>query len=79
MTELELFMKVDELARDLPQDVVQLAKKIRESGAIDLDSYENNYLLPKIVLCAALRHLSGEFEPFEESARAEVVRLALYT
>lgn len=63
MTEGQLFMKMDSLAGDLPGYVIQSMKKIRESGEIDLDSYEDNYLLPKMMMAAILRRLSGEYMP----------------
>jgi hypothetical protein len=77
MTENELFTKVDELARQLPQDVIQSAKKIRESGVVDIEPYENNYLLPKMMLSAILSGLSEEYKPFDKSKYKKIKDMAI--
>lgn len=51
------------------------AKDILSSGAIDLDRYEDNYRLPKMVLCVALKAASWQYTPLNESDKKTVRNL----
>ena len=49
--------------------------RLLNSGYVYLDDYEDNYLLPKILLSALLDELSWQYLPFIKEYREEVKRL----
>jgi hypothetical protein len=51
------------------------AKSILLSGAIDLEHYENDYQLPKAVLCAVLKEASWQYMPFSPEGKKLVKNL----
>jgi hypothetical protein len=53
--------KLDELIEQLAPMIRERSIAIIESGAVDFDSYEDNYRLPKALLCASLRHAEGQY------------------
>lgn len=54
MTKTQLRKKFNELRRRAAQDLDILCEKAIKSGALDLTAYEDSYILPRIVLKAAL-------------------------
>lgn len=61
-----------EIADDLFQQVKSKIDSALNSGSIDLESYENNYLLPKIIAEAALRDVYERNLPPTKKWRKEV-------
>ena len=61
MTEKQFLEKVNEMLPDLNQLILEKAKKVFSSGAIDTEEYDNNYLLPKIFLCAMGKEISWQY------------------
>jgi hypothetical protein len=51
------------------------AKDILSSGAIDLEHYENDFQLPKAVLCAVLKEASWQYMPFSPEGKKLVKNL----
>lgn len=43
---------VDMIENDLPSVLIEKVDKLLDSGAINFESYENNYLLPKLIMQA---------------------------
>ena len=43
---------VDMIENDLPSILIEKVDILLDSGAIDFESYENNYLLPKLIMQA---------------------------
>lgn len=72
MTKQQYYAKCEELKPDLMRIVDERIKKAGESGAIDFDSYENNYLLSKIVFSAIGREIERQFKPFSKRDIKEV-------
>ena len=44
-------------------------ERLLSVGAVDLDDYENDYQLPKIVLMVALKNCAGQYEPLFKNAK----------
>jgi hypothetical protein len=63
MTEQEFLDKVNEMIPDMNDWIIEKAKHIIQSGAIDLESYENNYLLPKIFISAMGAEIRFQYKP----------------
>lgn len=75
MTKTEYDKLFNELLNDVKKAVEKRSQSLVNSGAIDFEKYEDNYLLPKIVLTACLKDLCDSYMPFTDSARKEVFNL----
>jgi hypothetical protein len=63
MTREQFLTKFDELVKENNYRFRVKATAILSSNAVDLESYEDDYRLPKIVLCAVLKSLSNDWSP----------------
>lgn len=52
MTEEQLQNRIEELRKSESHEIRERVKSLVKSGAVDMDAYEDNYLLAKIVLNA---------------------------
>jgi hypothetical protein len=77
MTREQFTAKFQELldSPDFMGFINKKAKDILSSGAIDLEDYENDYRLPKIVLCAVLHDMVWQYEPFNDKDKRTVKNL----
>ena len=64
MTHQQFEDKVADLAKDAQDFINERAKKIISSGCIDFDQYENNYILPKLFMCAIGREIDLIYFPY---------------
>lgn len=48
------------------------------SGALDLEKYDDDYELPKIILCAMLKEMSYQYAPNSDAGRKEVKNIGLF-
>lgn len=63
-TEEQVLQKVDVLVNDkLISDIKEDIQKVLKSGAINLDDFYDNYLLPKFLVAAVLEKQMRNFEP----------------
>jgi hypothetical protein len=51
---------------DFVGQIEKEAVRLAQSGGIDLESYENNFLAPKICLYVALLNMAEEYRPLSE-------------
>lgn len=63
MTEQEFLDKVNKILPDINELIIKKAKHIIKSGAIDLESYEDSYLLPKIFMSAMGTEIRFQYKP----------------
>lgn len=64
MTKEQFLSKVDEMTgEDFKKFIMERANKAWNSGAIDHDSFEDNYLLPKIFLSAMGEEIKFQYKP----------------
>jgi hypothetical protein len=63
MTRDELDSRVEELLEglDIKKEMTTLVAKVLNQGAVNLEGYENNYLLPKILLFCAFESYAREY------------------
>ena len=66
MTEEEFIMRVAEMIPDLTSLVMDRARKLMDSGAIDLEEWENNYRLPKIFMQAMGKEIASQYRTTEK-------------
>jgi hypothetical protein len=62
-TKAQLKKKTKECAKDVYNYILEHIDKAFESGAFDVKDYEDNYLLPKCVICAILDRTRRVYEP----------------
>jgi len=60
---------------DLRDFLKKKAQDILNSGAIDIEDYDNDYRLPKLVLCATLKDARWQYEPFNEPDKKTIKNL----
>lgn len=75
MTANQLRKKVKELQRENNKATLKRVEKIITSGAIDLDSWEDDFRLPKICMSAICKEMSNQWMPFGDSDKKEVENL----
>ena len=63
MTNEQFEAKYQELVRNTMAYLLKEGKRLLASGGIAPDSYEDSYLLPRIILTVALENLKGERQP----------------
>ena len=63
MTEEHFLNSVLELSQDVNDLIKEKALKLVKSGAINLYDFENDYLLPKLFICAVAKEIESQFQP----------------
>ncbi len=73
MTEEEFWTHYNELRAQVDNGLRDRAKFIlQRSGAVDMSQWDDGFLLPKIIMTDALRHLANQWAPFSPKGRAEL-------
>lgn len=67
MTKKEARRKTRELIRRSADRMRRNLEKVFLSGAVNLPSYEDNYVLPTAIMLALLKEEMGEFQPSQFS------------
>ena len=78
MTKEQLKQKYDELCQSAQETLFYKLEVAVASGAIDLGSYDDNYVLPKIVLTAALKSIMSNWQPLSAEWADEAKNLELF-
>lgn len=77
MDRIDVLAKCDELILRHAVKLREVCKRLVDSGALNLEEYEDNYRLPKIVLSAALRDTAADWRaPRLADDRREIERLS---
>jgi len=69
-TLLQFNKKIEELLDSTRESIRINADKAFRSGAVDTESYEDNYLLPKIILVACLENETDLWRPSPRDHKA---------
>lgn len=76
MTKEQFFNKFNELIQENIESQLHIkANTVLRSGSVDLNDYDDDYRLPKLVLVAALRSISHDFAPFYEDGKKVLKKL----
>lgn len=59
----QILGRIDELFLDVYPSLQKELKQLIRSGAVDLESADDNFRLPKILLSAALLRVAAQYEP----------------
>uniref|UniRef100_A0A6H2A1V6 Uncharacterized protein n=1 Tax=viral metagenome TaxID=1070528 RepID=A0A6H2A1V6_9ZZZZ len=75
MTKAQFLEKFEDILGNALKDIRATAERLFDSGAVDRESYEDDYLLPKIILTASLVDAADSWRPFDKKARRTVANL----
>ena len=76
MTKEQFDQKFYELMNQVPALLMERAEYLFEAGAIDLGQWEDNHLLPRVVISSCLTELAGvRFAPLTPKTKKEVRNL----
>lgn len=78
MTRKQAEKKISELIRNEKELFWKKVQKGLDSGALNLDSYDDNYLLPKIVMCAVHGEMEWQYTPLTKEGKKEAKNLKLF-
>jgi len=76
MTKAQFREKFADLLQQTNNRITERAEHLLASGAISLSDYEDDYLLPKIILTACLEDAVFQWRPYNPKYRAEVKNLS---
>lgn len=65
MTKAQLKKKINECLRDDKNHIQKYIDRAINSGCIDIEGAENNYLLAKIILSAVYKEMSRQYSPMD--------------
>ena len=75
MTKNQARKKTRELIRKASSLMREKLEKALVCGALDLDSYEDDYILPRIIVCALLEDAKYRFRPLHKDFKKEIDNL----
>lgn len=78
MTRTQYRKKCKQLKKNAMQLIDTGIEKALKSGSIDLADYEDNYILPKIVLSAIGHEIAYQFAPHSKEDKKAVENLRLF-
>lgn len=71
MTKKEVRKKTRKLIRQSCEGMIKNLEKLLDSGAVDYKSADDNFILPKHILCALLKEESFQYKPLARDAKHE--------
>lgn len=78
MTEDQFNCRFAVLLLEVNKKILARAEFLLKSGAIDVAAFEDNYALPKIVMCNALKEQSDKYYPIMEYHKRYVKNLEAF-
>jgi len=75
MTRTQFKKKIASMKRDVNKYIDEETIRLFKCGGVDPTSYEDDYILPKIILKAALKNLSFQYMPLSPGGKREVLNL----
>lgn len=79
ITKEQLKEKTIELLNNAHEEMVEKIDKAINSGCMDLENADNNYLLPKILVSALLKDMVFQYKPMGDTKKAEKEILNIYS
>jgi hypothetical protein len=74
-TKNQFLEKMEELLNSARANMRINAEKAFNSGALNPEAFEDNYILPKIVLVACLENEADQWRPQDKKHRREIANL----
>ena len=66
--------KIDEMMPDITKLIKEKAVYYLNSGAIDIDGFSDNYLLPKILLSVICDDIKNQYYPYNDEKSKKVIK-----
>lgn len=63
MDEAVLDARVNELITETTRIFLEKYESLKKSGALDLEKYDDNYVLPKVIMCALCQEAYEQWQP----------------
>ena len=78
MTEKQLRAKLSECLKNDKEMIPQLIDRVIKSGCLNIEDAENNFILPKSMLCAIYKEMAYQYEPFSKEGKENVKNILLF-
>lgn len=78
MTKTQFRRKTKSLKPELNKLIDKKIESLLNSGCVDLDQYENNYLLPKIFMSVMGEVIKDQFKPLTKEGLKEAKNLRYF-
>ena len=75
MTDQEFKAKYAELVEKTKESLLKEGERLLHCGGVAVSEYEDNYLLPKIILTVALENEVDNWSPFNREDQATIKNL----
>lgn len=75
MTKTQFKKKIASMKKDIGKYIDKETLRLFDSGAINKNSYEDDYVLPKIILTTTLKNLSFQYFPLTSEGKKEALNL----
>jgi len=75
MTKQEFDEKLNELINQIPNIIHKKADEYWRSGAFDANDYQDDFILPKAVICSAISEVKWQFHPLSKEGKELVKNL----
>jgi hypothetical protein len=69
MEKQDCLNKIDEMIPDMVEYVKKRAERYLSSGAIDMDEFDSDFVLPKVLLHVCLNDASDQYKPLWAEAQ----------
>lgn len=69
MTKQQAIKKFKEMLPELKEAMIKDCEKLLDCGGVNLPDYEDNYLLPKILMTAILERQIWQYRPHTKEAK----------
>lgn len=78
MTKNQFRTKTKQLKKEISKLIDNRVEKVINSGCVDFDSYENNFLLPKIFIAAMGDEIKFQFKPLSKEGIEEMKNMSFF-
>ena len=75
MDKMQFKEKIDGMIPDLIEGIRKECDKLFDSGGIDPKAYQNDWLLPKIILSVAIENQIWQYKPLSPEGKKEIANL----
>lgn len=79
MTKSQLKKRINDCMKEDKKHIQRLIDKAIESGCMDIQGAEDNYLLAKYVITAVYKEMSRQFSPLDHDKRGKKEVQNIYT
>ncbi len=75
MTKKQAIAKIRKMAAEQRKTLLKECERLLNSGGVDVDGAENNFLLPKTILHVALLNEANQYKPLTKQTQTDAKNL----